>query len=68
MLSYISSYLATRPLAAHSGTTQVHAASAVPLPKASASGVLQPEAALWEVRWEELSIERPIGRGSFGVV
>lgn len=56
MLSYITSYLASRD--------RQQAAILPP----SANDQLRSETRQWAVDWEELQIERPIGRGSFGWV
>ena len=83
LLSYIASQLASRPAkllpcatassatrsgpssgpssATRSGPSSSGPSSAVPSP-------LSPDTRLWLVAWEELRIEKLIGRGSFGVV
>lgn len=61
MLSYISSYLASRPR-----TPSAH--QVLPDSNSGNRAALHGDQQLWEVQWEELEIERPIGRGSFGFV
>lgn len=59
-LSYIASCLASRVS---------QQAEAAPL-RAAAGGSsnLRPEVQLWEVLWQDVTIEHPIGQGSFGNV
>lgn len=70
MLSFVSSYLGSRP---HSttGSLPAHAATGSS-GSAGASGSgpveLRSEAQLWEVQWPELVILRLVGHGSFGSV
>lgn len=61
MLTHVSSYLASQqpPVATASG----------PSSGGGSGGLeLRTDARLWEVQWEELTIQRCIGRGSFGSV
>lgn len=71
MLSYISSYLASRPRTPSLSPSPARA----PEPASGGSGgagsgavALRGEEQMWEVRWEDLEVERAIGRGSFGWV
>lgn len=72
MLSFISSYLGSHPQAA---TQPQLAQSALPLEgsgslagPSSGALALRTDARLWEVQWEELTIQSLIGHGSFGSV
>ena len=71
MLSFIASNLVSARRSrqhAHSITsTQLHGGIGSG-GLTSGSGSLSAEMALWEVQWEELAIERRVGKGSFGRV
>lgn len=66
LLTYISSYVASRS----SLPTRLSPPGAAPGSGGSGSvgAALHSDEQVWEVQWEELAIERPIGRGSFGDV
>lgn len=71
MLSFITSYLGTRPLQARQN--QPAAATNDGTSRSSSTGgsgiaELHTDARLWEVQWSELTVLQRIGRGSFGSV
>jgi len=70
--SYLSTHLASiSRAAAHSHTSATTPASSKGsglLSSPGASSPLAPEVQQWEVRWEDLHLVRPIGRGSYGRV
>lgn len=65
VLSFVSSYMSTRSLSAAQ-----RPAPPLALSGSSGSGPieLRTKARLWEVQWDELTIVRLIGHGSFGSV
>lgn len=71
LLSYISSSLASAPSSrrrrpASPGALQPTRASSTH--SGLSSGSLPAEVQQWEVQWEDLQVERAIGRGSYGRV
>ena len=69
VLSYIAAQLAaTGSQAARSGASSRPELGTAPTSASAASSSLPLEMQRWEVRWEDIQLERQVGRGSFGWV
>lgn len=72
LLAYINTYLASHRSSAsaptpHPGSASGGSRGGVSSGSGTAAG-LPTEADMWHLQWDELEVERQVGRGSFGAV
>ena len=65
VLSYIATHL---QFTSHMGVAAPLGNPLMPLASSEGSGLLDADMQRWEVGWESIQIERPLGQGSFGWV